>query len=138
MPAKRRERSHKRRKREAVSFGAPTIRRLDRIAIRRDSTPCAVRRRSTPALSDKLHESGRQWAGPFILAFHCQSRRVQSVSRQKQLAVELRSPSGLDEIQVKLFSRSVNFVAHDRMTNRCEMHSDLVGSSCVWNRSDSA
>src|SRR4029453_15592740 len=136
MPAKRRERSHKRRKREAVSFAPPTKRRLDRIAIRRDSTPCAVRRRSAASLCDKLHEIGRQWAGPFILAFDCQSRRVQSVSRQKQLAFELGGPSGLDETQVKLFIRSVNFVAHDRMTNRSKVQSNLVRASGVRNCAD--
>ncbi len=49
-----------------------------------------------------------------MLGFNRQSRRVQGVSRKEELTFELRSPSGLDETEVKLFVRSVDFVAHDR------------------------
>src|SRR5437588_444464 len=76
----------------------------------------------------------RQWAGPFTVAFDCKARRVQGMSRKEQLTFELRGPSGLNKMEVKLFVRSVNFVAHNGMTNRGEVHSNLVRASCVWNR----
>ena len=71
-----------------------------------------------------------------MLGFNRQSRRVQGVSRKKELTFELRSPSGLDETEVKLFVRSVNLVAHNGMTNGSEVHSDLVRAARVWNRTD--
>ena len=43
------------------------------------------------------------------------------MSRQEQLAFEIRSPSSFDETEVKLFVRAVNFVAHDRMTNQSKV-----------------
>jgi len=58
------------------------------------------------------------------------------VSRKEELTFELRGPSGLDETEVKLFVRSVNLVAHNRMTNGSEVHSDLVRAARVWNRTD--
>ena len=63
---------------------------------------------------------------------------MQGMSRQEQLTFELRGPSGLDEPEVKLFVRSVNFVADNGMTNRREMHSNLVRASCVRNRANQA
>ena len=51
-----------------------------------------------------------------MLALDCESRRVQSMPCQEQMAFELRCPPRLDEPQVKLFVGSVNFVAHNRMT----------------------
>jgi predicted metal-binding transcription factor (methanogenesis marker protein 9) len=71
-----------------------------------------------------------------MLAFDYQSSRVQSMSWQKQVALELCGPSTLDEPQVKLFVRSVNLVAHNGMTNGSEVHSDLVRAARVWNRAD--
>ena len=63
---------------------------------------------------------------------------MQGMSRQEQLTFELRRPSGFDETEVKLFVRSVNFIAHNGMTNRGEMHSNLVRASCVRNRANQA
>ncbi len=60
------------------------------------------------------------------------------MSRQEQLALQLRSPSHFDETQVKLFVRPINFIAHNGMTNRSEMHANLVCSSGVWNCTDYA
>ena len=96
----------------------------------------AVLHRRSQTAATEFHKIGRQWTGPFMLAFDYQSSRVQSMSRKKQLAFELCGPSALDEPQVKPFVRSVNLVAHNGMTKRREMHSNLVGSACVWNCAD--
>ena len=55
---------------------------------------------------------------------------------QEQLALELRRPSSLDEPQVKIFVRPVNFVAHNRVPNRRKMDSNLVSAPRMWNRAD--
>ena len=69
------------------------------------------------SLRHKFREILRQRAGPFTVAFDSKSRRVQGMPRQEQLTFELSGPSGLDETEVKVFVGSVNFVAHNGMTN---------------------
>ena len=73
-----------------------------------------------------------------MLVFDRESRRMQSMSRQEQLAFELSGPSGLDETEVKLFVGSINFVAHNGMTDRGEVQSNLVRASCARNRANQA
>src|SRR5207237_3052519 len=63
-----------------------------------------------------------------------QFRGVERVPWQQQLALEFGSPTGLDEVQIKLFVRSVNFIAHNRAANRSEMHANLVSPSSMRNR----
>ena len=61
---------------------------------------------------------------------------MQRVTRQKQSPAQFRRPTGFDEFEIKLFVRSVDFVAHNRMTERSEMDADLMGSSSLRNRAD--
>src|SRR5438874_10487655 len=54
---------------------------------------------------------------------------MQSVTRKQQRTLQRRSPARLDEIEVVIFIRSVNFVADDRMSDVRQMHADLMRAS---------
>src|SRR5882724_11237390 len=54
---------------------------------------------------------------------------MKRMSRQEQLPLKFRRPPGLDEAEVKLFVGPINFIAYNRMTSRCEMHTNLVGAA---------
>ena len=61
---------------------------------------------------------------------------MQRVTRQKQFAFEFRRPAGLNEFQIKIFIRTVDFIADDRMTERSEMNTNLMSPSRFRNRAD--
>ena len=90
-------------------------------------------RRSSSAATE-LGKIDRQRAGPFPFTLDRQFRRVERVPWQQQLVFKFRRPAGLDEPQIKLFVRSVNFIAHNGTANRREMHANLVSPSSMRNR----
>ena len=63
---------------------------------------------------------------------------MKGVTRQEKPSLQFRGPTGLDELQVKFFVRSINLVAHDRMAQRGEMDPDLMGAPSPRKRSDNA
>src|SRR5438876_1262506 len=58
---------------------------------------------------------------------------MERMSRQEQSLLEFRRPSRLNESQIKLFVRSVNFVANNWMADRSKMDPDLVSSASIRN-----
>src|SRR4051794_26588405 len=70
----------------------------------------------------------RERTFPIEFAFEGYPRRVERMSRQEKLLSQLIGPTRFDELQIKLFVRSVDFVAHDRMTEVREVNTDLMGS----------
>src|SRR4030095_4253888 len=58
--------------------------------------------------------------------------------RQWQFPFEFARPSGLDKSEIKLFVRSINFIAHNRVTNGSQMHADLMSSSGARDRANQA
>src|SRR6266478_3606891 len=51
---------------------------------------------------------------------------MKRMSRRKQLPLKLGRPPGLDEPEIKLFVGPINFVAHNRMAGRGQVHTNLV------------
>src|SRR5205814_1161378 len=88
----------------------------------------------TAVVPPKPGKIDRQRAGPFAFTLNRQFRRVERVPWQKQLALEVRRPTGLDESQTELFIRSINFIAHNWSANPSEMHPTLVRPSGMRNR----
>src|SRR5438046_1373301 len=63
---------------------------------------------------------------------------MERMPRQEQSLLEFRRPSRLNESQIKLFVRSVNFVAHERVTDRRKMHANLVRAASPRNCANQA
>lgn len=60
------------------------------------------------------------------------------MSRQEEFLFKLMRPSGFDKAQVALLVGAVNFVAHDWMADRREMHPNLMRAPGVRNRANHA
>ena len=58
------------------------------------------------------------------------------MTRQEKPAGKFRRPTRLDKPKVQPFVRSINFVADNRVTNRGEMHTDLVRPAGFRQRAD--
>jgi hypothetical protein len=41
---------------------------------------------------------------------------MKCMAREKKPVRKFRRPTGLDELEIKFFIRSIEFIAHDRMT----------------------
>src|SRR5437870_3924934 len=95
-----------------------------------------MRRSQTAATEFRKIEWKRTF--PRNLADYPQSRRVKRMPRQEQSLLEFRRPSRFNESQIKLFVRSVNLVAHDRVPNRRKMHANLVRPTCRRNCANQA
>src|SRR6266498_4421676 len=61
---------------------------------------------------------------------------MQRMPRQKQALFEFTSPSGLNELQVELLVRAINFVAYNRVIDRAQVHTNLMRASGAWNCAD--
>src|SRR5205809_3944511 len=61
---------------------------------------------------------------------------MKRVPRQQQLLLKFSRPSGLDELEIKPFVRSINFIANNRVTTRREMDPNLVSAASMRNGSD--
>src|SRR5438477_8607805 len=54
---------------------------------------------------------------------------MQGMTGQGETLFEVRCPAGLDKFQIERFVWSINFVAHNRVTDRCEVDANLVRAS---------
>ena len=57
---------------------------------------------------------------------------MEGLARKEEFCFQGRSPIGFDKFQVTIFVRAVDFVADDRISGMCEMHTDLMGSTSFW------
>lgn len=92
--------------------------------------PSAARGRAgSSKAAKKTREIGRELTGPAFTAFDLQGCGMKRVTRQKKLALQFRSPTGLDELEIMLFVRPINLVADDGMTGRSQVHANLVSAT---------
>src|SRR6266487_2849559 len=54
---------------------------------------------------------------------------MKRMSRQEQLPLQFRRPPGLDEPEIKLLVGPINFIAHNRMAGRGQVHTNLVSAA---------
>src|SRR5437870_13800446 len=95
-----------------------------------------MRRSQTAATEFRKIEWKRTF--PRNLADYPQSRRVKRMPRKEQSLLEFRRPSRFNESQIKLFVRSVNFVAHDRVADQRKMLANLVRAASPRNCANEA
>src|SRR5436305_1217600 len=54
---------------------------------------------------------------------------MKRMSRQEQLPLKFGRPPGLDEPEIKLFVWPINLIAHNRIADRGQMHTNLVSAA---------
>ena len=59
---------------------------------------------------------------------------MQGLSRQKQCAFEFRRPIILNEFEIVVLIRSINFVADNGVTERRKVNANLMRATGLWNR----
>src|SRR6266849_1195061 len=63
---------------------------------------------------------------------------MQRVPRQKQRAFQFRRPPLFDEAKIKCFVVAINFIAHNRMTERSKMNANLMRAAGSRNSANDA
>jgi hypothetical protein len=71
----------------------------------------------------------RRREGETSFEFERQGGGVQGLAGKKKFSFQSRSPIRLDELQVTIFVRAVDFVADNWVSDVCEMYANLVGSA---------
>src|SRR5579884_815649 len=104
-------------------IGAPTLEGVVRFAM--------SSRSFAQALRDEACQIGGQFAAPLPFALDRQFCRVKRMSRQEQFLLKLGRPSFVNEVEIELLIRSVDLIPHYGMTERGQVHPDLVRSPRV-------
>src|SRR3954447_23107788 len=60
------------------------------------------------------------------------------MSWQQKFLTDFVSPASFDATQIHLLVWAVNFIAYNRVTKRCEMHTNLMSASGARNRPNNA
>src|SRR5437763_2306128 len=66
---------------------------------------------------------------PIALVVDAQARCMQGVSFQQQSPGQFVGPTGIDESKIKILVRAVDFITDNRMPERSEMHTNLMGAA---------
>ena len=57
---------------------------------------------------------------------------MEGLAREQKFSFQSGSPIRLDELQVTILVRAVDFITDNWVTEVCEVHADLVGSAGFW------